>query len=84
MPFAYSIANMSALVSGQLYPSSQGPRYIQGNAISAGLTFVASGLYFTAWMLLRYRNNKKAKVIAEGASTNGYEDDRGLDFKYIL
>ncbi|VUC29708.1 unnamed protein product [Clonostachys rosea] len=84
MPFAYSIANLSSLVSGQLYPKSQGPRYIQGNAISAGLTVVASGLYFSCWMLLRHRNNKKAKLISEGATTNGYNDDRGLDFQYML
>ncbi|KAF2015363.1 MFS general substrate transporter [Aaosphaeria arxii CBS 175.79] len=84
MPFAYSIANLSALVSAQLYPSDQGPRYIQGNSISAGLDIVAAGLYFSCWMLLRRRNLKKDKAIAEGATTNGYEDDRGLDFKYML
>ncbi|CAG9996346.1 unnamed protein product, partial [Clonostachys byssicola] len=83
MPFAYSIANLSALVSGQLYPSYQGPRYIQGNAISAGLTVVAAGLYFSCWMLLRYRNSKKAKIIAEGGTTNGYTDDRGIHFEYM-
>lgn len=84
MPFAYSIANVSALVSAQLYPSYQGPRYIQGNSISAGLDVVAAGLYFSCWMLLRHRNNKKEKLKAEGATTNGYDDDRGLDFKYML
>ena len=84
MPFAYSIANLSALVSAQLYPSTQGPRYKQGNSISAGLDIVAAFLYFSCWMLLRRRNLKKKKLIAEGAVTNGYEDDRSLDFKYML
>jgi hypothetical protein len=35
-------------------------------------------------VLLRYRNNKKAKMIAEGATDNGKEGDRALDFTYIL
>jgi hypothetical protein len=83
-PFAYSLANVSNLVSGQLYPTNQGPRYVPGNAISAGLTIVAAFLYASCWLLLRYRNNKKAKMIAEGATDNGKEGDQALDFTYIL
>ncbi|KAF2501284.1 high-affinity nicotinic acid transporter-like protein [Lophium mytilinum] len=84
MPFAYSIANISNLVSSQLYPSQQGPRYIQGNAVSAGLTVVAGFLYGSCWLLLKRRNAKKAKLIAEGATTNGLEGDMSLDSMYIL
>ncbi|KAH8886035.1 MFS general substrate transporter [Thozetella sp. PMI_491] len=84
MPFAYSIANLSSLVSSQLYPTDQGPRYVQGNAISAGLDIIAAFLYFACWMLLRRRNQQKEKLIAEGVTTNGYEDDRGLGTMYIL
>ncbi|KAH8694248.1 high-affinity nicotinic acid transporter-like protein [Talaromyces proteolyticus] len=84
MPLAYSIANVSALVSSQLYPSQQGPRYVMGNAISAGLTVVAAFLYGACWLLLRRRNSKKAKLIAEGATTNGLEGDMSLDSMYIL
>lgn len=84
MPLAYSIGNISNLLSSQLYPTQQGPRYIQGNAVSAGLTVVAAFLYGSCWLLLRIRNQKKDKMIAEGATTNGHEGDRGLDMKYIL
>jgi hypothetical protein len=84
MPFAYSIANLSSLVSAQLYPATQGPRYKKGNSISAGLDILAAFLYFACWMLLRRRNMKKEKMLAEGATTNGYKDDRSIDFKYIL
>ncbi|RAO73117.1 uncharacterized protein BHQ10_009129 [Talaromyces amestolkiae] len=84
MPVAYSIANISALVSSQLYPDQQGPRYIQGNAISAGLTVVAAFLYGGCWLLLKRRNAKKEKMIADGATTNGLEGDRSLDSMYIL
>ncbi|KAH8695600.1 hypothetical protein BGW36DRAFT_429472 [Talaromyces proteolyticus] len=45
MPFAYSIGNLSSLVSSQLYPSQQIPGYIEGNAISAGLDVVVAGLF---------------------------------------
>lgn len=84
MPFAYSIANVSNLISSQLYPSQQGPRYIQGNAVSAGLTVVAGFLYGACWFMLKRRNAKKAKLIAEGATTNGLEGDMSLDSMYIL
>lgn len=84
MPLASSIGNLSNFVSSQLYPTQQGPRYIQGNAVSAGLTVVAALLYSSCWLLLRTRNNKKEKLISEGATTNGLEGDRGLDHKYLL
>ncbi|KAK6597039.1 hypothetical protein H4I96_09691 [Botrytis cinerea] len=84
MPIAYSIANVSSLVSSQLYPTQQGPRYIVGNSVSAGLTVVAGFLYGACWFLLRRRNSKKEKLIAEGATTNGLKGDMSLDSMYIL
>lgn len=81
---AYSIGNLSALVASQLYPTQQGPRYIVGNAVSAGLSVVAGLLYAACWMLLKRRNAKKAKLLAEGATTNGLEGDMSLDSMYIL
>jgi hypothetical protein len=84
MPLAYSIGNVSAVVSSQLYPTQQGPRYIQGNAVSAGLTVVAGFLYGSCLCLLWYRNQKKARLIADGAITNGLEGDQSLESMYIL
>ncbi|KAF7186673.1 putative transporter [Pseudocercospora fuligena] len=84
MPLAYSIANISAVVSSQLYPSYQGPRYIQGNAVSAGLTVIAAFLYGSCWYLLWRRNQKNAALIREGVSSNGLEGDQSLDSMYIL
>jgi hypothetical protein len=63
MPLVFTIADVSGLVSSQLYPSQQGPRYVQGNAVSAGLTVVAMLLYTGAWLLLRHRNAVKEKMI---------------------
>lgn len=84
LPYFYSIGNLSMLVSSQLYPSQQGPRYVTGNATSAGLEVVAAGLYVASWFILRRRNAQKKKLIAEGATTNGQEGDRSLDFMYGL
>lgn len=84
LPIFASIGNMSGLVSGQLYPSSEAPRYIKGNSISAGLEVVAVFFVIATWFIMRKRNQQKEKMIAEGATTNGHNDDRGLDFKYIL
>jgi hypothetical protein len=84
MPIAYSIANISAVVSSQLYPTDQGPRYVQGNGISAGLTVVAAFLYAACYLLLRRRNQQKQKMLDEGATTNGKEGDMSLESMYIL
>jgi hypothetical protein len=84
MPLVLAISDISSLVSSQLYPTQQGPHYTQGNAISAGLTIVAGILYTVCWLLLKYRNAKKAKLIAEGATTNGLEGDMSLDSMYML
>ncbi|CAK7266666.1 hypothetical protein SEPCBS57363_002205 [Sporothrix epigloea] len=84
LPIFSSIGNCSGLVAGQLYPSSQAPRYIMGNAISVGLEAVATVFVGCTWFLLRKRNQQKEKLIAEGASTNGLEGDMALSFKYTL
>lgn len=84
MPFAYSLGNLSGLVSSQLYPSQQGPSYVKGNAISAGLTIISGFLYGACYLVLRRRNANKAKLIAEGATTNGLEGDMSLDSMYHL
>jgi hypothetical protein len=84
MPVAYIIANISDVVSSQLYPSAQGPRYIQRNAVSAGLTVVAMFLYGACWLLLRRRIMQKQKLLDQGATTNGKEGHQCLETMYIL
>jgi high-affinity Fe2+/Pb2+ permease len=53
-------------------------------ATSCGLETIAVGFFISVWFLLRRRNAKKAKLEAEGATSNGFEDDRGLGFTYKL
>lgn len=84
LPVFYSIGNLSGLVSSNLYPTNDGPRYVMGNSISAGLEVVFVGFVLAGWLLLRRRNAKKDKLVAEGATTNGLEGDKSLGFKYSL
>lgn len=55
-----------------------------GNAVSAGMEVIAILFVIAAWFILRRRNAQKAKLEAEGATTNGNEGDEALDFKYTL
>jgi hypothetical protein len=84
LPFFYSIGNLSGLISSQLYPTTDAPRYVKGNAVSAGMEVMAVIFVIAAWFVLRKRNAQKAKMIADGATTNGKEDDQGLHFQYTL
>lgn len=84
LPVFYSIGNLSGLVSSQLYPSQHAPRYVIGNSISAGLECVAVCFFVSGWFLLRMRNKRKEKLVADGATTNGLEGDMALGFKYGL
>ncbi|RDW60097.1 high-affinity nicotinic acid transporter-2 [Coleophoma crateriformis] len=84
VPFFVSLGNLSGLVASQLYPSSQSPRYVMGNAVSAGMETLALLIVVGAWWILRRRNQLKDKLIAEGVTDNGLEGDMALDFKYAI
>ena len=55
-----------------------------GNSISLGMVFASMVGIAGIYLLLRRRNLKKQRLIDQGAMTNGHEDDKALDFKYIL
>lgn len=79
-----SVGNASGLAASQIYPASDGPRYIMGNAISLGaesLSLIGVGLIY---LLLKYRMKQKNKLIAEGKESNGKEGDGALEFKYVF
>lgn len=84
MPVFLSTLLSAGALSAQLYPSSDGPRYIMGNAVSLAVFGIGACGVFTLWFIWRQRNAQKSKAIAEGATANKYEDDRGLDFEYVL
>lgn len=84
LPLFISLGNLSGLVASQLYPSSGSPRYIIGNAVSAGMEALALVIVFLTWLLLRRRNQIKEKLIADGVTDNGLQGDMALGFKYAL
>ncbi|RVX71061.1 hypothetical protein B0A52_03426 [Exophiala mesophila] len=84
IPLFACLSNVSGTISSQIYPPSDGPRYIMGNSISLGMVFASMVGIAGIYLLLRRRNLKKQRLIDQGAMTNGHEDDKALDFKYIL
>lgn len=81
LPIAASIANVSGVLSGQIYPAKDSPRYISGNAVSLGLEFVALVGVVVIVLLLKWRMAKKEKALQEGKE-GVKEGDGALDFKY--
>ncbi|KAH8898791.1 MFS general substrate transporter [Thozetella sp. PMI_491] len=85
MPLFASLGNISGVVASQIYPSSDSPRYLKGNAVSLACEAVACLGVGAIWWMLRRRDRKKEELIAQGIENNGYGDeDRGLNFRYTL
>ncbi|KAJ6442311.1 C6 transcription factor [Purpureocillium lavendulum] len=84
LPFFLSIANISGVVASQVYPNYTAPRYVLGNSISLGMEFLAASGVGLLYLILRRRNQIKAKQLADGITDNGEKGDKSLDFEYIL
>ena len=79
-----SLGNASGLASSQIYPITDAPRYVMGNAISLGGESVALLCVGLLYVLLRYRMRQKERARAEGEESNGKEGDQGLHFDYVF
>lgn len=84
LPIIISFTLISGIMSAQIYPTSDAPRYMMGNAISLGGIIAAGGGACLLWILWRRRNALKTKLITEGSVVNNHEDDRALGFHYVL
>jgi hypothetical protein len=84
MPFFVSLANVSGVVASNIYPSVDGPRYLVGNAVSAGMETLALCGVVVVWWTLRRRNMEKEKLRSQGVEDNGKDGDQALDFVYVL
>lgn len=82
LPVAASIANISGVLSGQIYPIGDAPRYTPGNSISLGLEFVALLGVGAICLLLKWRMAQKKKALDEGKQSSDSDGDHALDFKY--
>ncbi|KAL9567477.1 hypothetical protein ACKAV7_008427 [Fusarium commune] len=83
LPIAASIANISGVLSGQIYPLDDAPRYISGNAVSLGLEAVALTGVVLIVLLLKWRTTRKNKMLQEGQGDDR-EGDAALTFKYAF
>lgn len=83
LPVAASIANVSGVLSGQIYPLRTAPRYISGNAVSLGLEAVALIAVGLIVLMLKWRMAKKNEMLQEG-KCGDMEGDAALDFKYAF
>lgn len=84
IPFVLTITNCSGLIGSQIYIPRDSPRYMMGNGVSLACEFAALMGIGAMFLLLRRRNAKKERLIAEGTTTNGKEGDASLDFRYLL
>lgn len=56
-----------------------------GNAISLGMEVVACLGVVLVWLLLKRRDQKKERMLSEGATSSKFDgEDRGLHFRYKL
>jgi hypothetical protein len=78
---AASIANLSGILSGQIYPTKDAPRYIMGNAISLGHEFVAFLCVGAIYCLLKWRMARNKKALDNGEVSHK-EGDESLEFQF--
>ncbi|OQE25547.1 hypothetical protein PENSTE_c006G01951 [Penicillium steckii] len=86
-----SIGNCGGLISGQIYKSTINGRYLIGHSVSLAAICVAFCGNISMYLLLKYHNNKRAKMTVEEREeiirSGSYEKKGGdyhPDFKYIL
>ncbi|KIX95241.1 uncharacterized protein Z520_09158 [Fonsecaea multimorphosa CBS 102226] len=84
LPLFASISSTSGLVSSEIYPASDSPRYIKGNAVSLGMEVLALVGIMAIYFILKSRSDKKAEMLAQGATENGKSGDKGLHFQYTM
>lgn len=73
MGFFFTIGNSAGLISSNIYPTKQGPRFIKGHAINLGfasLTFILTSII----MFVNWRDNK-----ARDAISYAHPDGRDCD-----
>jgi hypothetical protein len=76
------------LTYSQLYPSSEGPRYVRGHAVTLGLVAMAAivyglmSVYFTNANKRRTRGDEDAKFAGMGAEEIDELGDRSPRFMF--
>lgn len=78
MGFFFTIGNSSGLISSNIYPAKEGPRFIKGHAINLGfasLTFILTSII----MFVNWRDNKARDKISYAHPDGSSVDPAKLD-----
>lgn len=55
-----TLGNVSGIMAPFIYPSTDAPRYIKGNAVSLSMVGMATVLYGAMWFWFRRENQRRA------------------------
>lgn len=81
-----TMGNIGGVVAGQIYISSDAPRYIIGQSVSLAGISLALVLTVVLHVTFRYQNSRKARAISTSVQNeDGMEvSDKDVYFRYIL
>ncbi|OIW22876.1 MFS general substrate transporter [Coniochaeta ligniaria NRRL 30616] len=81
-----TMGNAGGIIAGQIYITSDAPRYIIGQSVSLAAILLALAATAALFMVFRYQNVNKAKKLADGVEDEdeAKASDRSIHFQYFL
>ncbi|KAI0470462.1 MFS general substrate transporter [Xylariaceae sp. FL0804] len=70
-----TVGNASGIMASFIYPSTQGPRYVKGNAISLSVVGTAGCIYAFLWFWYDRENKRRDAGLVKSAYTNLTEEE---------
>ncbi|KAJ5502733.1 Major facilitator superfamily domain general substrate transporter [Penicillium fimorum] len=70
-----TFGNISGVMSPFLYPNSEGPRFVRGNAVTLGMVAFAGLVYGGMWVAYRFINKRRAQGLEDEKISSLSEQD---------
>ncbi|EKV10020.1 MFS transporter, putative [Penicillium digitatum] len=70
-----TFGNVSGVMSPFLYPNSEGPRFVRGNAVTLGMVAFAGVMYGFMWVSYRVINKRRARGLEDEKISSLSEQD---------
>ncbi|KAJ5171041.1 Major facilitator superfamily domain general substrate transporter [Penicillium coprophilum] len=70
-----TFGNISGVMSPFLYPNSEGPRFVRGNAVTLGMVAFAGLVYGGMWLSYRFINKRRAQGLEDEKISSLSEHD---------
>ncbi|KAJ5824796.1 Major facilitator superfamily domain general substrate transporter [Penicillium robsamsonii] len=70
-----TFGNISGVMSPFLYPNSEGPRFVRGNAVTLGMVAFAGLVYGGMWIAYRFINKRRAQGLEDEKISSLSEQD---------